>query len=259
MKLTKENYKLRREKIKLLIKKGISLNKISSKLQIAKSTLYHHYKKIKGKKTKAVVIPKDDAILGEFLGAFAGDGNFFYDKKYGHYTISFHFHATDDKKYADYIKSLTEINFRKKVRSYTNNQNKLSLVFYSKDIYKIIFDNLGVKGKKGVNLKIIKPIKSLSKDFKISFIRGLIDTDGHVNKYGQIILSLIAMGLVKQVSSMLLDLGIQNKLSIRKKQDPWQDQLELKILKKDALKYNKFIGFSNKRKQKNLNIYDKLD
>ena len=32
------------------IKEGISINNISKELGLAKSTIYHHYKKIKGKK-----------------------------------------------------------------------------------------------------------------------------------------------------------------------------------------------------------------
>ena len=74
MKLTQEGYKFRREKIKSMIKNDLSLNKISQKLHVAKSTIYHHYLKIKGKQIKNVVIPKDNKILGEFLGVFAGDG-----------------------------------------------------------------------------------------------------------------------------------------------------------------------------------------
>ncbi len=69
------------EEIVRLIKNNNSIPKISKKLNVSKSTVHHHYKKIKGPKYKKTVIPKEDSILGEFLGVFSGDGGFFLIKK----------------------------------------------------------------------------------------------------------------------------------------------------------------------------------
>ena len=128
----------RREKIINLIKRGVSIPKISKELDVGKSTIYYHYKKIKGRRYPLVRIPDNNKVTGEFLGAFAGDGSFFFDKKTGHYTISIHLHPKDDKNYGFYLKDLIEKNFNKKVRFYFKPGRELVLVFYSKDIFKFI-------------------------------------------------------------------------------------------------------------------------
>ena len=60
--------KVLRQEIELEIEAGTSLNNISKSYSVAKSTLYHHYKKIKGKKIKNPVLNfKKESELGEFL------------------------------------------------------------------------------------------------------------------------------------------------------------------------------------------------
>jgi len=127
----------RKNQIIALIKKDISIPVISNTLDVGKSTVYYHYKKIKGRKYALPKIPTNDMVIGEFLGAFAGDGSFFYDKKTGHYTISFHLHAKDDLQYGFYLKKIIEKNFDKKVRFYSK-KNELRLSFYSKRILSLL-------------------------------------------------------------------------------------------------------------------------
>ena len=243
------NRKEVRARIIELIRSGVSIPKISHQLNLAKSTIYHHYKKIKGKQSKEAIIPLNDFILGEFLGAFAGDGSFFYDKKYGHYTLSFHFHAIDDRRYAEYLKEVISKEFKQKARFYQKPPRAMVLVFYSKKIYLLLKAYLGITGAKTERLELLKSMDELSHNFKIGFVRGVIDTDGHVNKHGFIVLSLIAKKLVLQVSEMLHEFGIQNKVALRKKQNNWKDQYELRIPKKEMKAYLSIIGFSNKRKE----------
>jgi len=231
-----------------LIKEGISLNKISKKLNIPKSSIYYYYKKIKGRKFPKPIIPNDDKILGEFLGIFAGDGSFFYDKKRYNYTISIGLHAIDDRAYGNYIKSLIEKNFNKKVREYTKD-NALTLVFYSKDIFKLIDKYLNLLPKKTYNIYIKKSFNSLSNDFLRLFVRGIVDTDGHHKKDGRIVLCLVSKRMIQQVSSILKSLSINNKVYIKNKKLPKRKQYELTIPKREVEKYIKIIGFSNKRKE----------
>jgi len=252
MKSEKINQKLKRRQDMIdLIEKGFSIPKISKRLGVGKSTIYYHYNKLKGRKYPLIKIPNEDKVIGEFLGVFAGDGSFYYDKKIGHYTIKIHLHAIDDKKYSIYLKRLIKTHFNKKVRSYLVKEKGLVLVFYSKSIYEFIQEYLYIRGYKTLNVHIKKPINDLSNDFLIFFIKGLIDTDGHMNKYGQIVISLISKDMISQTSQILEKFGIQNKIYLRKKHPKWHQQYELKILKKNAQKYLKIIGFSNKRKIKN--------
>ncbi len=241
-----------RESIIKHINEGNSINKISKSLDLRKSTIYYYYKKIKGRKFKLVKIPTDDKLIGEFLGAFAGDGNFFFDKKIGHYSIVISLHSIDDKEYGFYLKNLIETNFNKKVRIYFRQKNELRLTFYSKVIYKLIDEHLIIDGNKTLNVSLKKPISSLPQDFLSYFVRGLIDTDGHVDKYSKIILALISKDVISQTSDILKQFGIESKISLRKLRPNEHQLYELKIARKDSLKYLEIIGFSNKRKEKKL-------
>lgn len=239
---------IKNEMIKQL-NNGNSINTISRALKLSKSTIYHYYKKVKGRKFKLVSIPADDKVLGEFLGAFAGDGGMFYDKKYWHYTVSIYLHKTDDKLYSLYLKELIEKNFNKKVRVYIHAGSSLRLTFRSKVIFKLIEEYLVTSGNKTLNISIKKPISELSDDFLIYFIRGLIDTDGSVDKYGRIILALISQNMIEQVAIILKKFGIDSKISLRKVRTNEHPLYAITILKKDAERYLSLIGFSNKYKE----------
>ena len=242
---------IQRERIVSLINKGFSIPKISKEFGIAKSTIYYHYKKIKGRKFSLVKITDSDKVKGEFLGAFSGDGNFFFDKKIGHYTVSIHLNAENEKEYGIYLKNLIEKGFNKKVRMYSRPKKELLLVFYSKKIFELINEYLYIEGNKTLNVHLKKPIESLSADFLLYFIRGIIDTDGHVNRDNQIILALISKKLIAQVSTILKEFGIKNKITLRKTRPNEKELYQIKILKNDSRKYRKIIGFSNKYKEKN--------
>ncbi|MBI2109900.1 hypothetical protein HYT58_01860 [Candidatus Woesearchaeota archaeon] len=235
-----------------LIRGDNSINKIKELTGLAKSTIYYHYKKIKGKRWPIVTIPADDKILGEFLGIFAGDGSFFHRKKTGHYRIAIHLHAIDDKDYGAYIKGLIEKNFSKKVWEYYRPPNSLSLYFNSVDISNLIKNYLNLYPKKTYDIHLNKPLDGLPKEFLTYFVRGIVDTDGHVNKYGQIVLCLASKRMIEQISLILNKFDIKNKISIREKRPPEHLQYEVKMLRRDAQDYLKIIGFSNKRKEKRL-------
>jgi len=165
------------------INNGTSINKISKKLNLAKSTIYHHYKKIKGKKYKEPIfisnLSKDE---GEILGIIIGDGSLFYYKKHGHYWIKIRF-GLINKKYALYVKDKFEKFFNKNFYLYEDCKNKLSLVTLSKKTY-IYFNNFLYfkKGKKYCTVSI-NNLENLPKNFKLGLLKGLIDTDGCISKH----------------------------------------------------------------------------
>lgn len=241
------NKKSLKDEIIELIKKDYSIPKISKKLNISRSTIYYHYKKIKGKKYIQITIPKDDSILGEFLGIFSGDGSFYYDKKYWHYTMTIKLHAIDDRIYSEYVTRLIEKNFNKKVRTYQK-ENALTLAFYSKDIFNIINKYLNIYPRKTYDIYIKDSLDKLSNEFLLSFTRGLIDTDGHSKKDGRIVLCLASKKMVYQVSSILNKFDIKNKIYIRNGKVL---HYEMIVPRKEVIKYLRLIGFSNKRKEIN--------
>lgn len=73
--------------IKQLIESGSSLNEIVKITGKSKTTIYYHFRNIKGKTYSSITInEKDHEHIGEFIGLFAGDGNFFKTNQY-HYRV----------------------------------------------------------------------------------------------------------------------------------------------------------------------------
>ncbi len=62
-----------------LYKEGNSLKKLSKDLGIGESSLYYHIRKTYGRVYPEIKFnPTKQSELGEIIGAFVGDGNFFY-------------------------------------------------------------------------------------------------------------------------------------------------------------------------------------
>jgi len=189
-----------------------SLAHISNITKRGKPTIYYYYKKIKGKKYKSPCLEKlDDEFIGEFLGIFAGDGNFFFYKKQYRYLIRLFFNVTE----IDYVNELAELfykNFRKKpnVRR-ENGKNHFTIEYISKDIYCFIKKYLDwvtteeIKKSHSIHLKE----KEVSKEFKIGFVRGLFDSDGHISRK-RINFASTSIKLTENAINFLRDLGIED-------------------------------------------------
>lgn len=171
-------------KIENLAKKGISLNKISKRLELSKSVTYYWFKKSSLHKMPKIII--NDSLkeeIGEIVGAFCGDGNYYVDRNY-RYQIQIYL-AADEKWYADHLN-----NYFKKVF------NKHGWIWYNKIDHIILFRILGIDIinfiKKFVDWKINKTytislknsIATYDEQFLIGFLRGLYITDGWYDKTG---------------------------------------------------------------------------
>lgn len=230
-----------------MIYDGISINKISNELNVAKSTIYHHYRKIKGRKVPQAAIHQEDKVIGEFLGAFAGDGSYFFDPKTYHHTLSFHLHNKDDYLYGLYLQEMIRDRFKVSCRKYSYN-NSLSLVLYSKSLCELITKNLIISRDKTLNIALRENISGYSYEFLKWFVRGVFDTDGSVSRY-RIILKMISKNLVDQISVILLGFGIENSTRlIKDKRENCRDCHELTIKKRQMIRFLNCIGLSNPRK-----------
>jgi intein/homing endonuclease len=233
----------------MLIRSGDSLNKISGELGVAKSTIYYHYRKIRGRKYNSVVIPENDSIVGEFLGAFAGDGSFFLDKPTYHYTIRIHLSGKDDVEYAIYLKNLIEDNFGRKANIFYQKPTQLILNVYSKTIYELIEYHLEIR-EKTPNVCLKRGIDGYSEDFLRYFLRGLFDTDGCVQPK-RIRLKTISKDLMTQSSMILHKFSISHNLACIKDVRPnCLDCYEITINKGLMRRFLLEIGLSNPRKLK---------
>ena len=234
-------------RIKNMIYEGISIPKISSQLNVSKASVYYHYKKIKGRRNSIAIIPEEDYIKGEFLGAFSGDGSFYYEKKKGHYSIRIFLNRIDDYDYHLYLKKLIEINFKRKVQIYYEGPKLLTMRIYSKKIYEFIDSHLIMKDKtKNVCLK--RGLDYYSPEFMRYFVRGLFDTDGNVQNY-RIRLKTISFALMEQVSRILTQFNVTH--TFRTVVDPrpnCQIYYEITIRKAEMNNFLHIVGLSNPRK-----------
>ncbi len=167
----------KREVIKQL-KEGVSLNKISNQFGIYKSTLYYYYKKLNGKKFKEPQFtPTSSEIEGEIVGIFAGDGSQFYEPKNCGYEVNVHFgnHRSD---YAKYVEQLFESYFNHNFWLLFD-KNSIRLRTKSKKIFHY-FKNYLTYDAPMKHFTVKLNTLNLPNDFKIGFLRGLVDTDGSV-------------------------------------------------------------------------------
>lgn len=164
------------------LKDGVSINNISKELSLAKSTIYHHYRKINGKK---FVEPSFESKLskdeGELLGIIIGDGSLIYNKKCGNYRIVVYF-GNGNFSYGKYIQKLFERFIGKKVKICPHNDYEMKLLINSKKVYEhfksfVIYE----KGLKHSTVGI-KKIEELPFNLKVGILKGLIDTDGCVSR-----------------------------------------------------------------------------
>ena len=169
-----------KEKMIKEISSGTSINNISKKLNLGKSTIYYYYKKLKGKKYQESKFKSDlSRDEGEILGIIIGDGTIFHEKKGGHYNIYVRF-GIKNKEYSIYVKNKFEKFFNKKIYLYSDCKDKLRLLIVSKKIYFYFKSFVDYEESKKYSTIKIKNIENLPKKFKLGLLKGLIDTDGTI-------------------------------------------------------------------------------
>lgn len=161
------------------IKQGESINSISRSLGLWKSTIYHHYKKLRGKRYQTPHFsPEASEQEGEIVGIFAGDGSQFFEPKKYHYEVNVHF-GGHRLGYAEYVKHLFEGYFNKKFRLRKEKAGVLRLRTQSKDIFNYFSHYIDYQSQIKHCTIYLKNL-SLPRAFNIGFLRGLVDTDGSV-------------------------------------------------------------------------------
>lgn len=207
--------------------------------------------------------------LGEFIGAFAGDGNLYYsDKK--HYQVSI-FTDLKESAYAAYLSFILKelfsrkphIRLHKGLRGYTT----LIVQIHGKEIVDLIRHFLTFKSgggdKKTYTVKLAEPVNSYNKNFLRGFIRGLVASDGSVYfKYStkfkrffkNLEVNLTSKELATQYKEALDIFGIKNHLYTYIPKNPvGKTVYEVQVRDTSAIRrfYYK-IGLSEERKMAKL-------
>jgi len=223
-----------------MVNQNLSLNTISKSLSISKSTVYYWYRKFGGRTVPKVIINSgDQEIVGEFIGAFAGDGNYTLDRDYKH-QISISLNSKD-LHYITHLKNLIGVVCSKTPHSYTYDRDHVTILrIVSKDLAIFIKSYLMWAKTKTATVELRLECKELGNSFVVGFLRGLMDTDGYINhKDKYVTFSTISPGLARNIETSLSILGINFKEYINN--DPsghFKPVFRIRVTKD----FKKFIG-----------------
>lgn len=199
-----------KKQIRSLAQNGKSVNQIKEKLELPKSTVYYHFKKEVGQKQKTnqPQIPNEPEFKGELCGTFAGDGSFNKDKNH-HYKISIYLNRSEE--YWDILSRHLAQNLEKEPEIFHfDDRNVTELRYNSKKLYEFLKRHLEWSKDKCETIRM-KESRDFHREFKLGFIRGLIDTDGYREpKFRRYIYGTISKRLRDNFSDILEEIGIEH-------------------------------------------------
>ena len=224
------------DKIKKLTEHGTSLNNIQKLTGLSKTTIYYHVRKIKG---RTIVQPsinfKSEKTLGEVVGIFAGDGSLNFVADDYRYTIRIH-SSIYNFEYLLYVKKLYERCFKTKFRICKYNTRRF-LEKQSKMIYNFFFNYIDFNPHDKANTVKLK--SGLSREFKIGYLKGILDTDGTVcnTKTGKKIAIYTSSDFVApQIRNIIEELGFACGMSKSSK-----DVYSIYLLSRDVDRFIRFV------------------
>jgi len=140
---------------------------------------------------------------GYLFGLLEGDGYKVYDKKSRHYQIEFYLNSVRDIKIIDFlVRLLKKIELNPNLYQDKRYDCKRIRV-YSKEFFNLINKNIS--------------IKEFNKDFKIGFVSGIIDSEGHVNNKKHFIMVINTnKKMLDECKHFLASIKINSNISLRK-------------------------------------------
>lgn len=203
-----------RTKLNDLILEGKSLNRISKEMLLSKSTIYYYFRRIKGRTINPIIIyTKNEALIGEFIGLFAGDGYTYKSSNYDH-RVYLCFNIADKAYVNKLILNVLEKLFNKKPMIFIQ-ENRLNICYDSKPITEFIGQYLtwNKNFRKVYSVKLIE--RAYSNKFMIGFIRGCLDSDGYFTKK-KISFATVSPGLKDNIVKFLKCLRISHSVNLYK-------------------------------------------
>lgn len=201
--------------IQTLAKVGLSLRKISMQLNVPKTTVYYHVKEQCDKMTYMDIGAISEKELGYLVGVFVGDGCFIVNPKHGAYITKFTLDATRDKDISRFLRNILE-KAGKRV-GWRIERGSIVLRVHSKKLVEFISGHIMYikQSDSPRNIKVLINSGKWTMPFKLGFIGGLIDSDGHVyynkkrtRQFGALV-KTVNKTLRDDVVRILSSLGIQ--------------------------------------------------
>ncbi|MBU1975610.1 MAG: helix-turn-helix domain-containing protein [Nanoarchaeota archaeon] len=219
------------DQIHKLIREGNSLNEIANKLSRSKTTIYYHFRKIKGSTYSNINLNQlEDEAWGDFLGLFAGDGNYFKTKTYN-YRIYIFFGP--DQQYIHKEVKILLTNLFKKTPSEGRRVNVLYLYYCSKELIELMKEYLDWDQMRDKTYTVHLKKRAYSAAFKRGFLRGNIDSDGYISK-NRIEFASVSPLLIQDISQFTKDMGFKFSYTLRVDSRPNRKDMHIvNILKSD--------------------------
>lgn len=187
-------------------KKNNSYN-IGSTLDFSNHTPFTRSSEKGGHNYHRINLPQESSEeLAELIGILCGDGT--YNDRGGRIEISF---GLKSEVYMNYVIKLIRniFDYEPKVKTHSNGRQ---VQIFSKQIRHFLFDCIGLDYETEYNKKVPESIFRMSSSERRAFVRGLLDTDGHVNK-SVISFSNISEELLRGTQTVLLYENIRSRLS----------------------------------------------
>lgn len=183
-----------------------------------------------------------DTKTSYLMGILTGDGGMSIKDRI--------YFSTADKELLLSFKNFFKENFSYQAQKATG---KYDYVVYSASA-KSQLVRYGMDESYSRNKKIPDQIMLAPKENVVAFLQGIFDTDGSVYKTGKVEYSTTSKKLAKQVSGLLLNLGVMHKF-IEKGNNQFTNSYTLLISGTSLINFTQQVGFRLARKQEKLNAY----
>lgn len=202
------------ESIHTLAKMGLSLKQISARLHVPRATIYHHAKKYCRKITQLKLAALSEKECGYLVGMFVGDGIHIIKLDKGTYLTKFSLDKARDKDIEEYMQVLFAKTSKRIGRRIE--RNSITLKVFSKEFVEFLSEYVRHIEQNNTRRKrkMLINHEKWPSAFKLGFISGLIDSDGHVyfdqmrgKRFG-VLIRTADNDLRDQIISLLMSLSI---------------------------------------------------
>ncbi len=238
------------QEISKLYSEGWSLNKLAENFSISKSTIYYNVRKRFGLKHQTSRFNlSNKELLGEFLGLFAGDGNFEFDAAY-HYRVTIFLSPKERKILNRTVHIISQLFGKKPWVWYNKRGNCYYVRVYGKRIFLLLKKFLSWGKNKTLTISFNDNVFRDRRLMK-GIIRGLINSDGNIYEARlRISFGSISKTMIEQSESMLTILSVPHTYSTSA---PHQNHKRFYTIaiegEKKVLEFNSKIGLIDSEKQ----------